>query len=74
VIVYLLPRAGYFKSAFVFGQKATDEIMTGSVASEIRQELASAKAYREGRGIRIQVRDAGILRDIELLVNTMLAH
>ena len=29
VIIYLLPREKFFKAAFVFGQKAYDEIMAG---------------------------------------------
>ena len=57
VIIYLLPRDKYFKVAFVFGQKAFDEIMAGSFPEVIRQELSSAKVYAEGRGIRIDVKD-----------------
>lgn len=36
-IVYLLPRDKYFKVAFVFGQKATDEVLKSKVASAIKK-------------------------------------
>ena len=38
-ILYFLPREGYFKIAFVFGQKATDEIMKTSISEDIKTEL-----------------------------------
>ncbi|MES2555749.1 MAG: DUF3788 domain-containing protein [Bacteroidota bacterium] len=74
VIVYLLPREGYFKAAFVFGQKATDAIMNSEVAKTISEQLQSAKVYAEGRGIRIDIRTAEILKDILFLTEIKLAH
>lgn len=74
VIVYLLPREGYFKAAFIFGQKATDAAMSSKIRDDIKEQLQLAKAYREGRGIRIAVRDAGILKDIRELIAIKLAH
>lgn len=69
VIVYLLPREGYFKVAFVFGQRATDAIMESSVAETIKAELKAAKVYAEGRGIRIDIHVPEILADIRLLID-----
>jgi hypothetical protein len=74
VIIYLLPRDNYFKVAFVFGQKAFDEIMAGSFPEVIRQELSSAKIYAEGRGIRIDVKDSNIVPDILKLIEIKLKH
>jgi len=74
VIIYLLPRDKYFKVAFVFGQKAFDEIMAGGFPDMIRQELSSAKAYAEGRGIRIDVKDKLIVPDILKLIEIKLRH
>jgi hypothetical protein len=68
-IVYLLPREGYFKAAFVFGQKATDKVMSSPVSSAIKEELASARVYAEGRGIRIDIRDEGLVNDIKELID-----
>lgn len=73
-IIYLLPRDGFFKVAFVFGQKAMDAIMCSGVSSEIITELEAAPKYAEGRGIRIEVRDASKIADITRLVQIKLAH
>lgn len=68
VIVYLLPRDRYFKVAFVFGQKATDEIGTSAISESIKTELQAAKVYAEGRGIRIEIKDNNQLADILKLI------
>lgn len=74
VIVYLLPRQGFFKVAMVFGQKATDKILQSDIASMIQSELQAAKAYAEGRGIRIDIHNGSLLPDILQLVEIKLAH
>jgi hypothetical protein len=68
VLIYLLPRDKFFKVAFVFGQKATDEILKSNISEAIVNELKSAKVYAEGRGIRIEVRDKSIIDDIKKLI------
>ena len=67
-LVYLLPRDGFFKAAFVFGQKATDVILESNVSHNIKEELKAAKVYAEGRGIRIEVKNKKILNDLKKLV------
>lgn len=73
-IIYFLPREGYFKVAFVFGQKAFDVIMNSDIDENIKQELRDARKYAEGRGIRIDVNDEAVLHDIKQLVDIKLAH
>jgi hypothetical protein len=73
VLVYLLPRDIYFKAAFVFGQKATDEIMKSTVGKEIKDELSAAKVYAEGRGIRFDVNDKNV-KDVLLLIDIKLRN
>lgn len=58
VILYLLPRDKFFRAAFVFGEKALNQIMESDISDHIKRELAAAKPYAEGRGIRIDIRDA----------------
>ncbi len=70
--MYLLPRDGFFKVAMVFGQKAFEAVMNSSVSDDIKQELAAAKAYAEGRGIRIDVRSDEPIHDIHLLIDIKL--
>jgi hypothetical protein len=72
VIVYMLPRVGFFKAAFNFGQRAVDAIMASGVSPSIKQELATARVYAEGRGIRIDVREESDLDDVITLVEIKL--
>jgi hypothetical protein len=73
-IIYLLPRDNYFKVAFVFGQNATDIIMESTISVQIKKELAEAKKYAEGRGIRIEINNKNILNDINKLIDIKLAN
>ena len=73
-IVYLLPRNKFFKVAFVFGQKATDEVIKSNVSSKVKTELKKARKYAEGRGIRITVKSATIINDIKKLILIKLAN
>jgi hypothetical protein len=68
-VIYLLPRDKFFKVAFVFGQKATDEILAGNYPREIKDELNAARVYAEGRGIRIDVKDKEMVETILLMVS-----
>jgi hypothetical protein len=67
-IIYLLPLNGCFKVAFVFGQKATDQILESDISAEIKDQLIKATKYAEGRGIRIDVTNDHILLEIKKLV------
>jgi len=73
VIVYLLPREGSFKAAFVFGTKAVEEVMKGKVADSIKNALAGARAYFEGKGIRVEIRDSSVMDDIRTLADIKMA-
>ena len=72
VIIYLLPRDKYFKVAFVFGQKATEQVLLSDVANEIKDALSSARVYAEGRGIRLDIKEQADLNDIKKLVEIKL--
>ncbi|MFZ4399535.1 MAG: DUF3788 domain-containing protein [Bacteroidales bacterium] len=73
-IIYLLPRNQFFIVAFVFGQKAYDAIMESSVSDFIKTELMAAKKYAEGRGIRIDINDEGIINDVKELIDIKLTY
>ncbi len=74
VLIYLLPRDEYFKVAFVFGQKAMDEILKSNISESIVDELKAAKVYAEGRGIRIDVNDGGCVEDLKKLVDVKVGN
>jgi hypothetical protein len=69
VIVYLMPRDKYFKVAMGFGQKAFEEVMKADISQDIKDMLAAAVVYAEGRGIRLEVRDASVIKDIRKLID-----
>ena len=73
-IIYFLPRDNFFKAAFVFGQKAYEEIQKSSVSKEIKTELGNAKVYAEGRGIRVDVKDESTFEDVKLLAEIKLRN
>jgi hypothetical protein len=74
VLIYLLPRDGFFKTAFVFGQKATDQIIQSEISDHIKNELLAAKAYAEGRGIRIEIKDSEMIEDVKELIRIKIAN
>lgn len=73
-IIYFLPRGGFFKAAFVFGEKAYFEILNCTVNKKIKDDLKAARPYAEGRGIRIDVNSESGLNDIFKLVNIKLSN
>lgn len=73
VIIYLLPRHRALKVSMVFGQKAVDAVMKSEVSEDVKKELAAARVYAEGRGIRLDVNNAA-MQDIKRLVDIKLAY
>ena len=73
-ILYLLPREGYFKVGFVFGQKAVDMITGSQMNTDIKKELEAAPVYAEGRGIRLDIKDSKLISDIKELIDIKLAN
>jgi hypothetical protein len=73
-ILYFLPRDQFFKLAFVFGQKATDQILNSQISNAIKTELDAAKVYAEGRGIRIDIINKNNNKDIQELIDIKLAN
>jgi len=71
-IIYFLPREKFFKVAFVFGEKAFNEVINSQISKEIKKELSQAKKYAEGRGIRIDVKNDSIISDIDQLIDIKL--
>jgi len=53
---------GYFRIAFVFGDRAVAEILKSDLPKAVIEEITNAKKYAEGRGIRIDVKTR---RDVE---------
>jgi hypothetical protein len=72
-ILYLLPREGCFLTAFVFGEKATAAVRASDVPAAVVTMLNAARAYAEGRGIRLETRTARDLATIKKLAAIKMA-
>lgn len=73
-ILYFLPREGFFKVAFVFGEKALAAILESNIDQSIKTGLQNARKYAEGRGIGIDVNKSSDLEDIKTLVEIKMAY
>ena len=74
VIVYLIPCDNFFKVSFVFGEKATNDVMKSTIAQEIKNIINSARVYAEGRGFRLNVLNKDKIPDVKKLVKIKLKY
>lgn len=74
VIVYLLPRDGFFEAAIVLGDAACMQAMASNIAPEIKAAIGAAKPYAEGRGIRVEITKMPVAEDIARLIDIKLAN
>lgn len=74
VLVYLLPREGFFRVAMIFGQKAVDALIAADIADNIKTELLAARPFAEGRGIRLEVKGLCVLEDIRQLIDIKISN
>ena len=65
-LFFFTPHQGYFRIAFVFGDRAVAEILISDLPKAMIEEVKNAKKYAEGRGIRIDVKTR---RDVNLSKN-----
>jgi len=54
-LLFFIPQEGYFRLAFTFGDKAVGKIMESDVPQTLKDELAGAVKYAEGRGLQLTV-------------------
>ena len=48
--------------------------MNSEISESIKTEINAAKVYAEGRGIRIEIKDENLLKDIQFLIDVKLAN
>ncbi len=69
VLIYLLPRDRYFMAAFVFSEKATIKAFESDISMDVKGIIESVRVYAEGRGFRLEIRNATRVNDIKKLVD-----
>lgn len=72
-IMFIVPFDKNFIVAFVFGDKAVQQVMDSDLPEEIKTELQNAKKYMEGRVINFSItEDSGCVADIIKLIEIKL--
>ena len=66
-VLYMTPCKGYFLASFALGEKAVKAAHESDLPASILEIIDSAKKYAEGRGVRLEVRSAKDVRNVEKL-------
>jgi len=67
-LFFLIPCQGYFRIAFVFGDKAVAAIEKSDLPAAIIEEIRTARKYAEGRGLRLEVKKRGDVENVKMLL------
>ena len=59
---------GYFRIAFIFGDRAAEKVAASDISPGFKEELANAKKYAEGRGLYIKVDSPELIEDLRQLI------
>ncbi|MFQ5641020.1 MAG: DUF3788 domain-containing protein [bacterium] len=67
-LFFFTPLNGYFRVAFVFGDRAVAAVERSDLPEDIINTLRNARKYMEGRGLQIDVKLAGALENVKKLI------
>ena len=73
-VLFIVPCADYFRAVFTFGENAFYEIVSGDFPEKIKHELLTAKKYKEGRTIYLDVIAKTDVSDIIKLISMKLKN
>jgi Protein of unknown function (DUF3788) len=68
-LFFFVPLPGFFRMAFVFGDKAVSAVERSDLPEAIKNELKNARKYVEGRGIRIEVKSQKDVEHVKKLID-----
>ena len=66
-VLYMTPCEGYFLASFALGEKAVKAAHESDLPVSVLHVIDGAKKYAEGRGVRLEVRSAEDVRNVEKL-------
>ncbi|MBZ5553090.1 MAG: DUF3788 domain-containing protein [Acidobacteriia bacterium] len=66
-VLYMTPCKGYFLASFALGERAVEASHHNDLPVSVLKVIDSATKYAEGRGVRLKVRSAEDVRNIEKL-------
>ena len=67
-LFFVSPQEGFFKIAFVFGDRAVAVVESSDLPESIKDALRKARKYAEGRGLQIEVISADDIEVVKKLV------
>ena len=67
-LFYMAPKPGHFEVTVVLGERAVAAALAGRVGKKLHAAIREAKAYVEGRPVRVLVRTKADVRAVEDLV------
>ena len=73
-ILYMSPCAGCFRVSFILGDRAVAAANASDLPKALLKELAAARRYAEGTGIRLLVKSTEDLASIRTLVDIKLQN
>jgi signal transduction histidine kinase len=65
---------GFFRLAFVFGDKAVSAVEKSDLPEALKNELRNARKYAEGRGIRIEVKSQNDVEHVKKLIDIKISN
>jgi hypothetical protein len=68
------PCRGYFMASFALGEKAVKVAHESDLPVSVLEVIDNAKKYAEGRGVRLEVRSAEDVRNVEKLAVIKMAN
>ena len=73
-LLYLTPCRGHFLASTSLGEKAVEAARAARVPAALLALIDAAPVYAEGRGVRLDVRDAAGVKQVLALVGIKLAN
>jgi hypothetical protein len=73
-ILYMTPCKGYFMASFALGEKAVKAAHESDLPVSVLKIIDGSKKYAEGRGVRLEVRSAEDVRNVEKLAVIKMAN
>ncbi|MBN2409067.1 MAG: DUF3788 family protein [Candidatus Aminicenantes bacterium] len=72
-VFFLTPLKGYFRIAFVFGDRAASTVEKSNVPAAVKKELKETRRYVEGRALRIEVKRQKDVPAVKKLIDIKIA-
>ena len=67
VLIYMTPCGGYFLASFVLGERAVKAAHDAKLPATVLKVIDEARKYAEGRGVRLEVRTARDVSNVEMV-------